>query len=385
MKNSFSPVVFLAGVALLVTACHPAVKDPKDPKFVVAEKGDWQVLRSQLDSEIAGYLQNTHQTPEQLGPQKMPILETLMLDNIVFKKLMLDKAATMTFKPEDLAKDEATELERLKGPLTDDQFQEKLKQANLSLDNLKTHIHEKVLIGKVLQAEAFKDVEPTDQEINTVYLQNKDRFVIPPKVRASRILILVGDKVTPADLAAKKKAIDKAHDRVVHGEDFAKVAQDVSEDQYSKSNGGDIGFFQRGESESPDFDLVAFGTKVGQVSPVFQTPLGFQFLKVTDTQAGGVLPIAEVRSYIADKLRQKKMQEQQQAYSKKVLAESGVIYHIKLVDLSAPQPPANPATPGAPAPTVPSTPAPAPPDAPSSATPPTTAPAPAATPPPAAP
>jgi parvulin-like peptidyl-prolyl isomerase len=354
MKNSHLPIILLACAALFATACHPAVKDPKDPKFIVAEKGDWQVLRSQLDSEIANYLKQSNVTAEQVGPEKMPMLETMILDSIVFKKLALDKAAALQLNPDDVAKEEAADLGQLQGADTDDQFQQKLKAANLTLDDLKKRIHEKVLITRLLEAEAFKNTEPSEEEIDSIYLQNKDRFVIPPKVRASRVLILVDDKATPADKAAKKDAIDKAHDRVMHGEDFAKVATAVSEDRYSAPKGGDIGYFQRGESESPGFDDVAFNTKVGVVSPVFETPLGYQFIKVTDIQPGGPVPLADVRSFIADKLRQRNMQQQEQAYSKKLIADSGVVFHVTMVDLSAPPPPASPA----PAPADPNAPAP---------------------------
>src|SRR5471030_1151521 len=107
--------LLLAGAAFLA-GCHPAVKDPKDPKFIVAEKGDWQVLRGQLNDEIATYLQQQHLTPDQIGPEKMPLLETMMLDNIVLKKLILDKAANLQLKPEDLAKEEAADLDKIKGP-----------------------------------------------------------------------------------------------------------------------------------------------------------------------------------------------------------------------------------------------------------------------------
>ncbi len=170
---------------------------------------------------------------------------------------------------------------------------------------MKKQIHEKVLIGKVLEAEAFKNVDPTEQEIDDIYLKNKDSFNIPEKIRASRILILVDDKTSPADKAAKKKAIDKARDRVVHGEDFSKVAMEVSQDRYSAPKGGDIGFFQRGENE-PGFDDVAFNTKENAISPVFLTSLGYQFLKVTAIQPAGVVPVADARGlYFVEAARAK--------------------------------------------------------------------------------
>jgi len=336
-------------VAALLAGCHPAVTDPNDPKFIVAEKGSWQITEGELDTEVASFLKQRQATPEQVGPAKMPIVKTAMLKNLVLKRLILERAAALPLK--DVDKDEASELDRLKGPASGPEFDQQLKAAGLSLDDLKKRIHEKVLIGKVLEAEAFKDLAPTDQQIDDIYLKNKESFNIPPKVRASRILILVDDKTSAADKAAKKKAIDAARNRVVHGEDFSKVAMEVSQDRYSAPKGGDINFFQRGENE-PGFDDVAFNTKENAISPVFLTSLGYQFLKVTAIQPGGVVPVADARGYISSKLRQQKMEEQSEAYAKKLLADSGVTYHLVLVD-----PPAQAAAaagPGAPDNTPPS-------------------------------
>src|SRR5271170_7829927 len=120
------PALLMAGVALLA-GCHPAVTDPNDPKFVVAEKGSWQILRGELDSEVANYLKQHQATPEQVGPAKMPIVQTVMLKNMVLKKLILDKAATLPLK--DVDKDEAAELDRLKGPAAEPEFEAQLKSA----------------------------------------------------------------------------------------------------------------------------------------------------------------------------------------------------------------------------------------------------------------
>jgi len=354
------PALLLAGVALLA-GCHPAVSDPSDPKFIVAEKGSWQILRGELDTEVGNFLKSHQATAEQVGPAKMPIVQTMMLKNLVLKKLLLDKAATLPLK--DVDTEEKKELDAVKQQIPPGQdLDSTLKQAGMTLDDLKKRIHEKVLISKVLESEAFKNVDPTEQEIDKIYLANKDSFNIPAKIRASRILIHVDDTATAADKAAKKKAIDKAHDRVAHGEDFGKVAADISEDQSSKLKGGDLGFFSRGDNPDAGFDDVAFNTKEGAVSPVFLTPLGYQFIKVTAIQPAGLVPVADARGYISSKLKEQKMEEQSQAYAKQLLASSGVIYHFVLVDPPAQNPagpePTEGEPPQAPAPQDSSAPAP---------------------------
>jgi parvulin-like peptidyl-prolyl isomerase len=316
----------LAGAVLLLAGCHPRVTDPRDPKFIIAEKDKWQITQGELDQQVAAYMKQNQMTAQQIGPEKMPILQTAMLDNMVLQKLVLAKGATMPLK--DVDKNTSDMFDKIKSRTTSDaDFQSQLKAAGLTPDALKQKIHDQVVATKVLEAEAFSNYTPSDQEVSDFYVKFRDRyFVMPPKIRASRVLIMVDEHTSPAEKAAKKKTIDQAHDRVAHGEDFSKVALEVSEDRYSSPRGGDIGFFQKGENE-PEFEAVAFKSKVGVLSPVFETPMGYQFLKVTDTQ-GGVVPEAEARPAISAFLKKNKEQDEERAYTTKLLADSGVTYHF---------------------------------------------------------
>ncbi len=252
--SNFRPgrLILAAGLAALLpalTGCHRAVTDPHDPKFIDAETKDWKITRGELDAEIKSFLNERHLTAQQVGA-KMPMLETLMLDNLVLKKLILAK--TPQPSAQDRQKEEDAMLADLKSRYpTEQEFENQLKQAGLSMDQLKQRIDEDYdqnLIRKTVETEAFKDDQPTDEEINDFYMKNRDKFIIPDKVRASRIVILVDDKTSPADKAARKKEIEQARARVVKGEDFGKVASEVSQDRYSAPKGGDVGFFQKGEN-----------------------------------------------------------------------------------------------------------------------------------------
>ena len=315
-----------ATLVLFVAGCHPAVTDPQDPRFIVAEKANWTITRGQLNNEIATFFKESHKTAADIGPAKMPLLEMSMLRFMVLKKLLLEKAATLQLK--DVDKDEHAALQQLQDRYpTEADFESRLKASGMTLDELKKQIHEQVVLRKTLEIVALQNVEPTDKEIDDFYLQHKDKFVIPDKVRASRVVVLLAQNSTPAEKAAKKKAIDKAHARVVKGEDFSKVATEVSEDRYSAPKGGDVGYFQRGENE-PEFDAVAFSTKEGTVSPVFESPMGYEFLKVTDVHPGGEVSIAEARDTIANYLLKEKSVQEEQSYSEKLLADSGVTFHL---------------------------------------------------------
>lgn len=102
-------------------------------------------------------------------------------------------------------------------------------------------------------------------------------------IRASHILIQ-DQKDSAGKVIDSIANYNKAKDilaRIKNGEDFAKVAAEVSQDPGSAQKGGDLGFFDRRRMVQP-FDSVAFLLKVGQVSDLVRTPFGWHIIKVTE-------------------------------------------------------------------------------------------------------
>ena len=81
------------------------------------------------------------------------------------------------------------------------------------------------------------------------------------------------------------------------GEDFAKLAKENSEDA-SSSNGGDLGYFKKGDMVKP-FEDTAFGLEKDQISPVIETQFGYHVIKVMDKKAAHSLTYEEVSEDIA--------------------------------------------------------------------------------------
>ncbi|MBX7041648.1 MAG: peptidylprolyl isomerase [Ignavibacteria bacterium] len=102
-------------------------------------------------------------------------------------------------------------------------------------------------------------------------------------IRASHILIQEQKDslgMTKDSVATYNKAREVLQ-RIRNGEDFAKVAAEVSQDPGSATKGGDLGFFDRRRMVQP-FDSVAFTLKVGEVSDLVRTPFGWHIIKVTE-------------------------------------------------------------------------------------------------------
>ena len=95
-----------------------------------------------------------------------------------------------------------------------------------------------------------------------------------PLVRASHILINGGDDKQNYDNAMK------VYDELKAGADFAKVAEQVSKDPGSARNGGDLGWFGKGQM-IPEFEKAVFSGKIGEIQKPLKTNYGYHIIKVT--------------------------------------------------------------------------------------------------------
>jgi peptidyl-prolyl cis-trans isomerase D len=142
----------------------------------------------------------------------------------------------------------------------------------------------------------------TDQEAEAYYKEHASEFEEPPRVRPAHVLV----RVPPVGGSeAENRARAKVEDvikRAKAGEDFAKLAKEVSEDTANAAKGGDLGLVGSGELV-PQFEQVAFSLKKGEVSPTpVRTPFGYHAIKVLEVQEGGVTPFKDAAPRIKQAL-----------------------------------------------------------------------------------
>jgi peptidyl-prolyl cis-trans isomerase D len=146
-----------------------------------------------------------------------------------------------------------------------------------------------------------------DAAITEYYEANKEKsFQQPFEVRARHILRRVDEKADEAMKKAARDLLEGLRKRLVdEGADFAKLAQENSEDTGSKDAGGELGFFAKGRMVEP-FEKAAFALKPGETSQVVETPYGFHLIQVEEIHEERVKPLEEVRGEIEEKLRNEK-------------------------------------------------------------------------------
>jgi peptidyl-prolyl cis-trans isomerase C len=204
-------------------------------------------------------------------------------------------------------------MTQLKGQFpTPQAFQEALTTRGMTLDSLRKDARVDISVTKLMDAEVATLPGPSDADAKAFYDKNPDKFKEEESVRASHILVRVDEK---ADAATKQKAraeIDSVLKQIKAGGDFAKLAQEHSQDG-SAAQGGDLNYFSKGQMV-PAFDKVAFELKPGQVSDVVTTQFGYHIIKVVDHKAGRTVPFEEAQAKIKDFLGGQKKQEHADAF-----------------------------------------------------------------------
>ena len=192
---------------------------------------------------------------------KTPVVHMMVENEIILKDL---KDNEIEITDEDVQKNIDTYVATSGGK---ENFDKMLSDYNLNLEDLKKYVRYETVAQKHMDW-YNKEHQPSDDEINKYFEENKDYLV---QVKAQHILVDSEEKANEA-----KARIDK-------GEKFEDVAKDMSIDEFTKDEGGDLGFIYKNQMDK-DFEKVAFELKDGQVSGPVKTSFGYHIIKVTESK-----------------------------------------------------------------------------------------------------
>jgi peptidyl-prolyl cis-trans isomerase C len=231
-----------------------------------------------------------------------------VLDQLISNELLLQEAKTsgVTASQEEVNK----QLGDLKGRFpSPEKFQEELKKNGLTEADLVKQIRETMTMQKFVETKVVNDVKVSDQDVKAFYDKNPDKLTRPERIHIRHILVSVAKNATPED---KKKAQAKADGLLVKlkgGADFAKLAEESSDDPGSKTHGGDLSWVSRGQMVAP-FENAAFALKKpNELSPVVESQYGFHIIQLLEHQDPGKVPFDEVKDRIAGFLKQQQQKE----------------------------------------------------------------------------
>ena len=298
----------------------PAIK-PMPPQIpdVLARVNGEKIERWEFDNAVK---RMEARAGGPVPPDKRDEVLRGVLDQLVAYHLLAQESRAMKLPVADTDVD-ARLAEIRKSFPTEDAFKQGIAAQGLTLDQLKSQAKTSIEVAKVIDAQVNSKVAVQDPEVKGFYDQNLERFKQGDSVHAAHILIGVPQNATPDQKAEAKNKAAAVLKTIKAGGDFATLARANSQDPGSAQNGGDLGFFPKGQM-TPAFEEAAFKTKPGTVSQLVETPFGYHIIKVLERRGPRTAPFEEVSSQIKDFLIQGQREQKLEQFVEQMKAKGKI-------------------------------------------------------------
>lgn len=295
-------------------------------------------------AEVDKYYKNqTSGAPQEPVGEQSTSLRLSILRDLVDQEIMMQRAEKLGLLATDAEVD--AKVTEFKAPYTQEDFQKRLKERNLTQDDLRRDLRRNLTIQKVINKEISSKITISDADVNAYWEEHKAEFnLIEPRYHLAQILVTTQPNPQVRNLknskaqseAEARKKVQEILNRLESGEDFATLAMNYSEDPQTASNGGDLGFAPESalrSGEDPAIRDAVLRLKPGEttnvitiVNPRTRQAVGFRIVRLLAKEPAGQRELSDprVQQVIREQLRERREQLLKAAYYEVVRNESKV-------------------------------------------------------------
>jgi peptidyl-prolyl cis-trans isomerase SurA len=345
----------LQGIALIVVMTFlflaASCGDKSGKGEVMATVDGRKIYREEVDKY---YRTQTAGSAQQPSGEQSTSLRLSILRQMIDNEILMHRAEKLGL----LATDDEVDrrITELKAPYTNEEFDARLKERQITLDDFKREIRRSLTVDKVLNKEITSKISISDQDISDYYKAHTAEFnFVEPQYHLARILVSpipnpqAPNNKAQNDTEARQK-IQTILNRLDSGDDFATLAANFSEDNETAGNGGDLGFIPESSLKNTDPITREAVSKLeaGKHTPIlpWENPatkqlIGYQIVKLVSKEPAGQRTLTDprvkeaIRSQLRDRREQllkaaydEAMHDQakvQNFYAQKVLESNGAV------------------------------------------------------------
>ena len=327
--------ILLRAVALASLLLLPAcgMRKPAPGQAVWAEVDGQPIYQEQVERL---YRSRTTQGTDAATPEEATSFKLNILNELINNQILVTHASHSRITASEAEID--AKVGELKSPYSPEEFQKKLGEQGLDNDGLRRQVRENIILTKLINKDIISHINVTDAEIAAYYEKNKANFNV-----AETTYHIAQIEVTPhpdAEIrnlknddaktaAAAEHKIQALYEGLMRGEDFGTVAQEYSEDPSTATGGGDMGFIPASNLNAA-LKQVVNSLKVGQISPVIRSNIGFHIFKLLGVEEAGQHTLADLRvqSAIRQTLRNEDEQLLKAAYIEVLRNRAKVVNYL---------------------------------------------------------
>jgi len=313
---------------------------------VMATVDGRKIFRSDVDKYYDNQVASAQQAPagEQATILRLNILRQLIDDEMVMHRA--EKLGLLATEEEVDRK-----LNEIKSPYSQEEFNQRLKEKKITLEDFKRDIRRSLTVEKVMNKEVSSKIDVTAQDTKDYFAAHKSEFnLIEPQYHLAQIFVTpepnpqVHNQNNKAQNEAEaRKKIQMIANRLDSGDDFATLAMNYSEDPETSGNGGDLGTLPESSLRNTDLGTrdAVIKLKPGQyssivtvVNPATKQAMGFRIVRLVSKEPAGQRDFSDprVEQAIHSQLHDRREQLLKAAYYE-VLRDSAKVenYYAKKV------------------------------------------------------
>jgi len=247
-------------------------------------------------------------------------LEKTILEQLIVKRLLLQEAAKKQITVNDDELNKAIDDFIASVGLTKEEFIKKLQEQAGSIDTVKSIYRQQLIINKLLSQEVYNKIILDEKQLETYYNENKEDIV---QLRASHILLCYNSSMFCSNNRTEEQAKQLGAvllKKIASGEQFEQLAKHYSDDP-SADNGGDLGWFGKGNMVMP-FEEASLKLKKDELSPLVKTQFGYHIIKLTAKNES----FSDLKSFIAAATSAEKKQTAVKEYIDALKKDAIILY-----------------------------------------------------------
>ena len=292
-------VVVRAGVLAGLLASQAAwaqsepLRAPRNGDWIAAVVNQELVTAGEVDRRTTRALAEARARGQRPPPEDE--LRQLVLDALIDERAMLSTARDSGMRVEEVELDRAVQNIAAQNQLTLEVLRQRLAQEGIDYGRFRANLRDQIMIERLREREVYRRIAISDEDIDALLEEQRRALNADAPTHLAQILVAVPEGASPGQLAERQARAEAALARVRGGEDFTRVARELSEDA-NREAGGDIGL--RPASRLPDvFVEHTQGLKNGEVAPtLLRTGAGFHVLKLVERREQPLGQVQQTRA-----------------------------------------------------------------------------------------
>ncbi len=250
---------------------------------------------------------------------------------VLAEKLLAKQAEALQLEVTEAQVDAAVQDIKTRNRFDDAQLDQALATQGLDRATFRLQVRRELETYQVLQYKVRGRVKLSDADVRNYYQTHPQEFGGEQEVKVRHLFLPLAEGASKAEEDKVRAQAERVLQRLKAGEDFAKVAREVSKGP-SAADGGDIGWLRRGTVQK-QLEDAAFALKDGQISSLVRAGPGLHIVKVEGHRTGGGRSFEDAQ----DEIRARLYEEQVGTYRQQFIDElkKDALIEVKIPELKS--------------------------------------------------